>query len=71
MSAIFELFRDDAGCYRFHLKSATGEVIARGDTHSTRDGAEGAIESIRRSAATAFVDDKTPMSTFEASVEGA
>ena len=70
MSAIFELFRDDAGCYRFHLKSASGEVIALSDSYPTRSGAEIAIESIRNSAATAFVDDKTPMSTFESTLEG-
>lgn len=46
MSAIFELFRDDAGYYRFHLKSASGEVIALSDTYPTRAGAEVAIESI-------------------------
>jgi uncharacterized protein len=70
MSAIFELFRDDAGCYRFRLKSASGEVVALSDTYATRNGAEVAIESIRRSAATAFVDDKTQISMFEPSVEG-
>ena len=70
MSAIFELFRDDAGGYRFHLKSASGEVIALSDTYPTRAGAEVAIESIRHSAATAFVDDKSQMSTFEPSIDG-
>ena len=69
MSAIFELFRDDAGCYRFHLKSASGEVIALSDTYPTRAGAEVAIESIRKTASTAFVDDKT-MATLEPSVDG-
>ena len=70
MSAIFELFRDDAGSYRFHLKSASGEVVALSDTYQTRNGAEVAIESIRQSAATVFVDDKTQMSIFEPSVDG-
>jgi len=70
MSAIFELFRDDAGCFRFQLKSASGEIVALSDSYATRDGAELAIESIRHSAATAFVDDKTRMSMFEPSVEG-
>jgi len=70
MSAIFELYRDDAGCYRFRLKSASGEVIALSDTYTTRAGAEVAIESIRHSAAIAFVDDQTRASTFEPSVEG-
>ncbi|HEX4982083.1 MAG TPA: DUF1508 domain-containing protein [Ilumatobacteraceae bacterium] len=70
MSAIFELFRDDAGCYRFQLKSASGEVIALSDRYTTREGAEVAIESIRHSAAATFVDDTTRMSTFELSGDG-
>jgi uncharacterized protein YegP (UPF0339 family) len=68
MSAIFELFRDDAGCYRFYLRSAVGEVVALSDAYPTRAGAEDAIESIRLNAATAFVDDKTRVSVLEASV---
>jgi uncharacterized protein YegP (UPF0339 family) len=59
MSAIFELFRDGAGRYRFHLKSAKGEVIALSDAYPTREKAEDAINSVRHSAASAFVDDKT------------
>ena len=70
MSAIFELFRDDAGYYRFHLKSASGEVIALSDTYPTRAGAEVAIESIRHTAATACVDDKSRMPTFEPAIDG-
>ncbi len=70
MSAIFELFRDDAGCYRFHLRSASGELIALSDTYPTRAGAEVAIDAIRKTAATAFVDDKTSMATLESSVDG-
>jgi hypothetical protein len=68
MSAIFELFRDDAGCYRFHLKSAVGDVIARSDAYQTRAAAEDAIDSIRHSAATAFVNDTTQASVLEASL---
>ena len=67
MSGIFELFRDDAGCYRFDLKSATGEVVALSDAYPTRAGAEDAIESIRHGAQSAFVDDQT-RSVLEASV---
>ena len=71
MSAIFELFRDDAGCYRFNLKSTTGEVIALSDAYPTRGGAEDAIDSIRHSAATGFVDDQTRPSVLESvAVEG-
>jgi uncharacterized protein YegP (UPF0339 family) len=70
MSAIFELFRDDAGRYRFNLRSASGEVIALSDTYPSRASAEVAIESIRNTAATAFVDDRTTVATFEPSVDG-
>ena len=66
MSAIFELFRDDAGSYRFQLKSATGDVIAFSDAYQTRHGADDAIESLRNSAATAFVVDNTAASACEA-----
>ena len=68
MSAIFELFRDGAGRYRFHLKSATGEIIALSDGYQTRAMAEDAIDSVRHSAATAFVDDKTQTPTLAASL---
>ena len=56
--AIFELFGDDSGCYRFRLKTAAGEVIALSDAYLTRVSADGEIEAIRRHAATAFVDDQ-------------
>ena len=68
MSAIFELFRDDAGSYRFQLKSAAGDVIALSDGYQTRSGAEEAIETIRQSAATAFVDDRVRLAPLEPSL---
>ena len=61
---------DDAGCYRFHLRSASGEVIALSDTYPTRARAEVAIDSIRQTAATPFVDDTTRIATSEPSVGG-
>ena len=67
MSAMFELFRDDAACYRFRLKSTTGEVIALSDPYLTRTAAEDAIDAIRHSAATAFVEDQTRTSVLESS----
>ena len=60
MSAIFELFRDDAGSYRFQLRVGAGKIIALSDAYNTRAGAEEAIDAVRRTAATAVIDDTTP-----------
>ena len=68
MSAIFELFRDGACRYRFHLKSTTGELIALSDAYPTRAMAEDAIDSVRHGAATAFGDDETVTPTLAASL---
>jgi uncharacterized protein YegP (UPF0339 family) len=59
MSGIFEVFVDDAGKYRFQLRSSTGEIIALSDAYASRSGVEAAIESVRHTALTAFVDDRT------------
>jgi len=67
MSAIFELFRVEAGGYRSH-KTAAGEVIALSDAYLTRGGADDAIDAIRRNAPTAFVDDQALLAPFEASL---
>ncbi len=59
MSGIFEVFVDDAGKYRFQLRSSAGEIIALSDAYASRSGVEMAIESVRHTALTAFVDDRT------------
>ena len=45
-----------------------GDVIALSDGYQTRSGAEEAIEAIRQSAATAFIDDRARLAPLEASL---
>ena len=59
MSGIFEVFVDDAGKYRFQLRSSAGEIIALSDAYASRSGVESAIDAVRHTALTAFVDDRT------------
>ena len=57
--ATFELSRDEAGQYRFHLRTANGEIIVASQGYETKMSAEKAIESVKRYAAGARVVDLT------------
>ena len=59
MAAKFEISKDKAGEYRFHLKAANGEIIASSEGYKTKAGAENGIESIKANAASATVVDLT------------
>ena len=59
MSAKFEISKDHAGKYRFHLKAANGEIIAASQGYETKANAEKGIESIKANAASAPVVDLT------------
>jgi uncharacterized protein len=59
MAAKFELFKDKQGKYRFRLKAANGEIIAVGEAYESRSGALNGIESVRRNAPAAVLDDQT------------
>lgn len=59
MAGKFELYRDTSDQYRFRLKAGNGEVIAVGEAYSSKAGALNGIDSIRRNAADAEVDDQT------------
>ena len=54
MSGIFEVFVDDAGKYRFQLRSSAGEIIALSDAYASRSGVESAIDAVRHTALTAL-----------------
>ena len=47
----FELYRDDAGEWRWRLKAANGETIASGEGYHNRGDCIHAIELIRDGAA--------------------
>lgn len=50
-----ETYRDDAGQYRWRLRAANGQVMAQGESHSTRSNAWLAGRAVIRAAAAAVV----------------
>ncbi|TDD70200.1 DUF1508 domain-containing protein [Jiangella aurantiaca] len=59
MAGKFELYKDKSEQYRFRLKAGNGEVIAVGEAYTSKSGALNGIDSIRRNAADAVIDDQT------------
>jgi len=60
MAGKFELYKDKSGEFRFRLKAGNGEVIATGsESYSSKAAALNGIESIKKNAAEANVDDQT------------
>ncbi|PBC51551.1 DUF1508 domain-containing protein [Rhodococcus sp. ACPA1] len=59
MTAKFELFKDAAGKFRFHLKAANGEIIAASQRYTAKAAAQTGIASIKDNAASAPTEDLT------------
>lgn len=59
MAAKFEISKDHAGKFRFHLKAPNGEIIAASQGYETKASAEKGIEAIKTHAANAKVEDHT------------
>lgn len=59
MAGKFELYTDKAGKYRFRLKAGNGEIIAVSEAYESKAGATNGIESVKRNAQDATVDDQT------------
>ena len=60
MASKFELYEDKSGGFRFRLKAGNGEVIATSsESYQTKAGALNGIESIKKNAGDAQVDDQT------------
>ncbi len=55
----FELYKDNAGKYRFRLKAGNGQIIAVGEAYESKSAAENGIKSVQENAATATIDDQT------------
>jgi uncharacterized protein len=53
------LSKDASGKFHFNLLASSGRVIATSELYNTRAAALNGIESIRRNAAGAALDDKT------------
>ncbi|GAA1990054.1 YegP family protein [Kitasatospora viridis] len=50
MAGKFELYTDEGGMYRFRLKASNGSVVVIGDAHETREDLLKNIESLRKLA---------------------
>ena len=55
----FELYKDKGGKFRFRLKASNGQVIATGEAYETKASAAKGIESVRKNASGAALDDQT------------
>ena len=59
MAGKFELYKDRKGQFRFRLKASNGQIIASGESYTTKRAAMNGINSIKKNAADAAVDDQT------------
>ena len=57
MPAKFEVYKDAAGKFRFRLKAANNEVIAVSEAYTTKTACMKGIESVKKSAPVAEVED--------------
>ncbi|PQK90867.1 DUF1508 domain-containing protein [Pantoea ananatis] len=55
--AKFEVYKDNAGEFRFRLKASNGQIIATGEGYKTKAGVLNGIASIKRNAAGAAIID--------------
>jgi uncharacterized protein YegP (UPF0339 family) len=59
MAGKFEVYQDKRGEYRFRLKASNGQTIATGEGYKTKKSCLNGIESIRKNAPDAALDDQT------------
>jgi hypothetical protein len=59
MAGKFVVFQDAQGQYRFRLKAGNGQVIATGEAYTTKKACLSGIDSIRRNAPGAALEDQT------------
>jgi uncharacterized protein YegP (UPF0339 family) len=57
MAAKFEISKDHAGKFRFHLKAPNGEIIVASQGYTTKANAHKGIDAIKKHAADATVED--------------
>jgi hypothetical protein len=48
MAGTFELYRDNAGEYRFRLKSSNGQIVLGSEGYKSKDGARNGIASVQK-----------------------
>lgn len=53
----YEIYQDKAGEYRFRLKAGNGQVIATSEGYKTKDSCENGIESVKKNAPDAEIEE--------------
>lgn len=59
MAFKFEVYKDKANAYRFRFRASNGEVMFSGQGYKQKQSAAHAVESIKKNAPGAEVDDQT------------
>ena len=59
MAGKFVMKKGNSGKFHFNLVASNGQVIASSENYETRSSAMSGIESVKRHAADADVDDQT------------
>lgn len=54
----FEMYEDKAGEFRFRLKAKNGQIIATGEGYKAKSGCKNGIESIRKNAPDAKIEEE-------------
>ena len=63
MAAKFVVKKGSTGQYRFNLVAGNGEIIATSESYTTKAAAMKGIESVKKNAAGAVLDDQTESSS--------
>ena len=53
----YEIYKDNAGEYRFRLKALNGQIIAISQGYKEKDGCKKGIESVRKNARDARIEE--------------
>lgn len=59
MAAKFVVKKGSTGKFRFNLVASNGEIIATSEAYNSKAAAMKGVESVRKNAPTATVDDQT------------
>ncbi len=59
MAAKFVVKKGSTGKFRFNLVASNGEIIATSEAYNSKASAMKGVESVRKNAPTATVDDQT------------
>jgi uncharacterized protein YegP (UPF0339 family) len=59
MAGTFEVYKDARGEFRWRLKASNGQVIAIGEGYSSKSACLNGIESVKRNAPQAEIEDQS------------